>query len=152
MPLICEIVAARALQRGLSLIFYFDPDATNKNKRRQQACCCFAHDDCVPIGTSRGERNGIAACAVASIASSPIGSTSINPVASQVLLASMSIGNTMLMSDSYNTNWERLGLNPPPNQPRIPTNSSTGQLLSRWYWVLACRISSSNLHRRRRHC
>lgn len=66
MPLICENVAAYAIKSGNAQgdlsgpkLLYFDPDSGNKDKRREKACGCFAHDDCVGSGTSNGKRAGV---------------------------------------------------------------------------------------------
>ena len=98
MPLICENVAAWWLKRDpnsngnvpdRNFIFYFDPDQTNKTKRRQRACGCFAHDDCGLSGTSNGKSRGVAVTVIATdTVSTAI--TAYDPVVTQVLLAGMS--------------------------------------------------------------
>lgn len=66
MPLICENVAAWAKQFFPSgngdlngnQLFYFDPEPSSKDARRQKACGCFSHDDCSGSGVSKGKRAG----------------------------------------------------------------------------------------------
>lgn len=108
MPLICENVAAWAKAQGdpngdikkTDLVFYFDPNTEDKDKRRQKTCGCFKHDDCVGSGTSNGKRKGAKVIDIATSASRwndiPAGATNIikagkpspiahNPVVSKVL-------------------------------------------------------------------
>lgn len=114
MPLICENVAAWAKQinpagngdfQGNQL-FYFDPDNTNKDSRRGQACGCFSHDDCVGSGTSNGKRSGDKVTDIATSASS---FSSISQTASAIILA---------------------GKNPPQNQPRVSLPSIPGRFFA----------------------
>ena len=102
MPLICENVAAWWLKQDpnsngnvpdKNFICSFDPDQTNKNKRRQRACgCfggCFAHDDCRLSGTSNGKSRSVAVTAIVTdTVSTAI--TAYDPAATQVLIDGMS--------------------------------------------------------------
>ena len=96
MPLICENVAAWAKANGntqgdipsSNLIFYFDPDQTNKDARRQAACGCFDHDSCVDSGTSNGKRSGDKVTDIA-ISAGPF--TNIPATASAIIVAGKSI-------------------------------------------------------------
>ena len=114
MPLICENVAAWAKQTNPggngdftgNQLFYFDPDNSNKDSRRGQACGCFSHDDCVGSGTSNGKRQGDK---VTDIASSAGPFNPISPAPSAIILA---------------------GKNPPQNQPRVSLPSIPGRFFA----------------------
>lgn len=110
MPLICENVAAWAIKKGntqghipQNQVFYFDPDAGNKDKRRDKFCGCFSHDDCVGSGISSGKRKGDK---VTDIAASTV---NVNPIGA---------AETGIM---------KAGPNPKQGQQRVPSNSIPGR-------------------------
>ncbi|KAF6232734.1 hypothetical protein HO173_008948 [Letharia columbiana] len=117
MPLICENVAAWAKTNNNAggdipannLFLYFDPDATNKNARRQLACGCFDHDGCDgsgTSGTSKGKRTGDK---VTDIATSAGPFANIPPTAAAIIMA---------------------GPNPPSGGNRQPLNSIPGRFFA----------------------
>ena len=110
MPLICENVAAWAIANNnpsgdipQNLIFYFDPDSDNKDKRRGSSCGCFSHDDCVGSGTSSGKRNGDKVTDIAT---------------STVTVSTIDAANTAILT---------AGANPPQGQQRVPDNAIPGR-------------------------
>ena len=134
MPLICENVAAWAINNGNAqgdipannLYFYFDPDQTNKDARRQSACGCFAHDNCVGSGTSNGKRSGDK---VTDIATSAGPYTNIPATASAIIVAGKMINrpsHLFCLKSSDNVT----GPNPPAGQNRQPTNSIPGRFFA----------------------
>lgn len=92
MPLICENVAAWAKQVNPggngdingNQLFFFDPEPSSKDTRRQKACGCFSHDDCVGSAVSNGKRAGDK---VTDIATSAGPFATISPSDAQIIQA-----------------------------------------------------------------
>ena len=89
MPLICENVAAWAIDQGngpgdiaQNLIFWFDPNSNDKDQHHQKSCGCFAHGDCVGSGKSSGKKKDDK---VTDIASSTLDFGTIPPAVTQIL-------------------------------------------------------------------
>jgi len=116
MPLICENVAAYANDNGgtngdlpnQQVLLYYDPDNTNKDKRRGVACGCFEHDTC-NTATANGKSSGSKVTDIATASPRTNTFTSISPGATNIILA---------------------GVNP-GTSPRVPLNGIPGRFSAR---------------------
>jgi hypothetical protein len=101
MPLICENVAAYANDNGgtngdlpnQQVLLYYDPDNTNKDKRRGVACGCFEHDTC-NTATANGKSSGSKVTDIATASPRTNTFTSISPGATNIILAGVNPGTS----------------------------------------------------------